>query len=46
MRTIKNLTFEYKKGEPVLKDLSIDIQMGDMVAIIGPNGVGKTTLIK
>jgi ATPase subunit of ABC transporter with duplicated ATPase domains len=33
-------------GQQVLKDVSFEISRGDKVAVIGPNGVGKTTLIR
>ncbi len=33
-------------GRPVIRDFSIEIARGDRVAIVGPNGVGKTTLIR
>ena len=37
--------FSYN-GEPVLEDITIEIDSNDFVAILGPNGAGKTTLIK
>jgi len=42
---IENLSFAYGDHE-VLKDINLDIYEGDYVAIIGPNGGGKTTLTK
>ncbi|WP_377504856.1 ABC-F family ATP-binding cassette domain-containing protein [Octadecabacter sp. R77987] len=33
-------------GKPIVKDFDITVQRGDRVAFVGPNGVGKTTLIK
>ena len=42
---IQDLSFDYG-GDPVLDHVSFSIQQGDYVALIGPNGVGKTTLLK
>lgn len=42
---IKNLSFSYQES-PVLTRVSFDIEQGQFVGIIGPNGGGKTTLIK
>ena len=42
----KNVTFYYKKSEPVLDDLSFTIEDGQMAAIIGHNGSGKSTIAK
>jgi len=36
---------EYKPGEPVLKGVSLEAKVGQMVAIVGPTGAGKTTLV-
>ena len=43
--TIENLSFSYGK-RPVLRQLSFTAQAGELLAILGPNGVGKTTLFK
>ncbi len=42
---IKNLSFSYGR-QPVLEDVDFTTKAGDFVAIIGPNGGGKTTLLK
>ena len=42
---IRELHFNYN-GQPVLKDVSLDVNEGDFMAMIGPNGGGKTTLLK
>lgn len=42
---IKNLSFAYNKTD-VLKNINLDIQERDFLAIIGPNGGGKSTLLK
>ena len=36
--------FEYKEGEPVLKGINLEVQPGQMVALVGHTGCGKTTL--
>lgn len=42
--SIRNLTFAYPGGAPVLKDLSFDLPPGRHVALVGPSGAGKSTL--
>jgi ABC-type multidrug transport system fused ATPase/permease subunit len=39
------ISFSYASAEPVLEDISFHIHPGEHVAIVGPSGVGKTTLI-
>lgn len=39
-----NIWFEYKAGEPVLKGVNLEVQPGQMVALVGHTGCGKTTL--
>lgn len=41
----KNVTFSYLEGKPVLKNLSFKVKHGQTVAIVGPTGAGKTTLV-
>lgn len=41
---INNLLIGY--STPITKEINIEITKGDHIAVIGPNGVGKTTLIK
>ncbi len=41
----KHVTFEYKKGEPVLKDISFKVKPGTNIALVGPTGAGKTTIV-
>ena len=42
---VEGLTFAYPGNEPVLKDVSLLIPKGTMVAVVGASGVGKSTLI-
>src|SRR5439155_4009652 len=42
--TFEHVTFSYKNGRPVLKNVSFEVQPGEVVAIVGPTGAGKTTL--
>jgi ATPase subunit of ABC transporter with duplicated ATPase domains len=45
--TVEKLRFTYPGGDgPVLKDVSFTIEAGERIAIIGPNGVGKSTLMR
>jgi len=43
--TVKKGTFSYG-GTPVLNDISLSVNSGEVLCILGPNGVGKTTLLK
>jgi ATP-binding cassette subfamily B protein len=40
-----NVSFGYKEEAPVIENMSIDIHQGQTVAIVGPTGAGKTTLV-
>ncbi|CAN5729891.1 ABC transporter ATP-binding protein [soil metagenome] len=40
----ENVSFKYREGRHVLKNLSLEIEAGEYVALVGPSGVGKTTL--
>jgi zinc transport system ATP-binding protein len=42
---LKDLTFAFD-GAPVLDNISLDINQGDYLGVIGPNGGGKTTLVR
>lgn len=41
----RGVTFEYKKDEPVLKNISFKVAPGTNVALVGPTGAGKTTIV-
>ncbi len=43
--TCENISYDYD-GDPLIKNMDLDIMRGDKIGIIGPNGCGKSTLIK
>ncbi|MHB8071205.1 MAG: ABC transporter ATP-binding protein [Candidatus Cryosericum sp.] len=40
-----HVDFSYRATEPLIKDMNLTVQRGDTVAIVGPTGAGKTTLV-
>jgi zinc transport system ATP-binding protein len=43
---LREVSFAYPGGAPVLRDVNLEIKLGEFVAIAGPNGGGKTTLLR
>lgn len=41
----KGVDFSYKKEEPLIENMNIEVKSGQTVAIVGPTGAGKTTLV-
>ena len=46
MLAVKDIRIGYRSGELILEDLGFSLAPGQMLAILGPNGVGKTTLLR
>ncbi|MFY9177212.1 MAG: ABC transporter ATP-binding protein [Caldicoprobacterales bacterium] len=44
--TFENVRFGYNEGKIIIKDFSADIKPGQKIAIVGPTGAGKTTIVK
>ena len=43
--SFKNVTFAYTEGQEVLKGINIEVRSGEKIAIVGPTGSGKSTLV-
>ncbi len=43
---IRDLSAEYQRGHPVLSEINIDIDAGEIVSVIGPSGSGKSSLLR
>lgn len=46
MIELKDLSFSYKKAQPLIKSINLKIDEGDHIGIMGPSGCGKSTLLK
>ncbi len=40
---VRNLSYEYQRGEPVLKQINVTVNEGEKIAVMGSNGAGKST---
>jgi len=43
--SFRHISFSYSPGQPVLRDINLDVPAGSVVALVGRNGAGKTTLV-
>lgn len=43
--SLKDVSFSYTPDRPLIKNLNLDVRKGERIAIVGPTGCGKTTLI-
>jgi ATP-binding cassette subfamily B multidrug efflux pump len=43
--TLEKLSFRYEPDKPLIEDLNADVRSGEVLAIVGPTGAGKTTLV-
>lgn len=41
--SFRNVNFSYEEGKPILKNIQVEIPAGQVVALVGPSGAGKTT---
>jgi iron complex transport system ATP-binding protein len=46
MLEVKNASFGYKNNRLILQHINLELSGGQVLAVLGPNGVGKTTLLK
>lgn len=44
--TFENVTFGYDANEPVLKDINLQVKKGEVVALVGASGAGKSTIVQ
>ena len=43
---VRDLGFGYRKSAPIFRDFSLDVGLGEIVSVVGPSGVGKSTLFE
>ncbi|MCW8849244.1 MAG: ATP-binding cassette domain-containing protein, partial [Melioribacteraceae bacterium] len=43
---LKNISAGYQSGNPIISDINLEVEEREFLGIIGPNGGGKTTLLK
>lgn len=43
--TFKDVTFGYDPGKPVLRDINLAVEPGEMIGLVGKSGVGKSTMV-
>ena len=43
--TFEDVSFTYRRGEPVLRGISFEASHGDVIALVGPSGAGKSTIV-
>lgn len=43
--SFENVSFQYTPEKPLIKDFTVEVKPGEMIAIVGPTGAGKTTMI-
>ncbi|MBL8967533.1 MAG: ABC transporter ATP-binding protein, partial [Spirochaetaceae bacterium] len=43
--SVSGMAFSYKAEEPLIRDLSLEVKKGHTIAVVGPTGAGKTTLV-
>lgn len=43
--SFKNVTFAYEEGKNVLENISFDVKAGESIALVGPTGAGKSTIV-